>query len=281
MSDFILTNPMPTVISGQIGMNILQIDTVGIPIEEPPAPTGMILWTRPLSLTMFSDTACTNPIIPIDGTAVNGWQDQSGNGNHLIKGLTTNAPSYKGFLQGTNDALYFNGVNNLMRCDAIASLMSGTDKAITIAMAYKDDSADGDGGQCLWGFGNSGNDTPFCYESGSWNSATTFVAKVGDDGSNATPSLDFAPDNNLHVLVIRINGTTVDAWLDGVAEIVAAGLNVNATTLNTFAIANLFRTVAASLWFKGWIGEVMIWNDARNDGEIAVINAFLTWEWGV
>lgn len=282
MSDFILTNPLPTVISGQAGANVLFLTggSSEAPPEPPPAPTGMVMWLQPDYQTM---EAGGFEIEYFDAQPIDTWYDATVNNHDATQGVAASQPQFftAETLLTPQPMVRFDGVNDALRADTLATIMSGNDKAATFAVVYKDTSADGDGGQCLFGFGNSGNDTPFLYESGNWNADTTILAKVGDDGSNATPSLDIAPDNDLHVLVIRINGTTIDVWQDGVREVTAGALNTNAATLNTFGIGNLFRIAAASLWFKGDIGEWMAWDSAPNDAAVDGVNAYLMYYWEI
>lgn len=287
VSDFILSNPIPSAISGQAGANVLFLTGgTAAPAEPPPdAPTGMIMWLEPDINKFWADTDKTVGIdVPVgfpQPFAV--WEDSTINANDAVQATGEKQPLFT-LAEDAGEPLpmvLFDGIDNLLRCDTLAAIMSGTDKAATIAVVYKDTSEAGDGGQCLFGFGNSGNDTPFCYESGNWNAGTTILAKVGDDGSNATPSLDIAPDNNIHVLVIRINGTTIDVWQDNVREVTAGGLNTNAATLNTFALGNLVRTTEASLWYLGYIGEWMAWDSAITDEVVDITNAYLMYYWGI
>lgn len=82
--------------------------------------TGLVTWLKADAGT-FQDSAMTSPVVA-DGNPVGGWQDQSGNGNHLTQSSPTKRPAFKSGVQNGKPVVRFDGVD-----DAV-------DKAFTIAV---------------------------------------------------------------------------------------------------------------------------------------------------
>lgn len=215
------------------------------------APTAW--WDFSDLASLFQDTARTSPVTTV-GQSIKGVTDLSGNGNHASEATSAGVLDSVGIY----NALLFNGTSQLLRANSIAASQSGEDVPMTIMWAEYDN-GDSLAGQARWAFGSSSTNNPRFVFDGDANGLCS--VKKRDDATSVTPTTVATGVGSEHVIqrwVVRINGTTVDVWRNGVKVVTAAAFNVGAQTFNKFTMGAQSRSANDS-FFGGLLLELAIW----------------------
>jgi hypothetical protein len=279
---FIHSNPISFSVSGQIGANAVDgIGGAGEP-PEPPPPTpdtiaGMVQWLQPDPDTMYADTDFEAQIVPVNGQGVVGWQDQSGVDNHATQGGAGLIPQYQTNIQNGLPMILYDGVNDYHACNSMAQYFDGADAPFTLAMVFKQTTA---GAPTLYGSRNDADTDPYIVTG--MNAAEYFCNKRDDAGAfSLRSSTGVTADLGAHILILRHNGTTVDMWVDGVQCMTALASNVGTLTLDNATIGAEKSGVSASGFLEGYIGEVIVYDNALSNGNVDVVEAYLSDEWSI
>ena len=215
-------------------------------------------------------------IVPIDGQGVLGWADQSGAGNHATQGGANLYPTYQGAIQNNLPMLKFDGTDDYLSVNGLAQHFDGADAPWTVAIAFK--KVTNVGTDALFSCGRSTSTTPFVQIS--TGAATAYTVTKRDD-ANVSAQVNLSgvtPNTSFHIGIFRHNGTTVDAWLDGVQRATAAASDVGTLTLDRASIGALVRSVIGD-YADAYIGEFLAYNAAISDGNEASLNTYMTDKW--
>jgi hypothetical protein len=187
------------------------------------------------------------------------WYDQSGNGRNAQQTTTDNQPQIvsSGSLLTDNlkPCVLFNGSNDSLRADALASSFIGQRMFISAAMVCRAASATPTATGVVYGLGNSTTNTPLRWFGQKGSVATAGIEERGDTGSVsalltgtiASQTLAWV-NSNANNQIVRLNTSQVNA---------TTGSNAN-YTLNTFAIGCLSRTADITFW-NGNIQELIFY----------------------
>jgi hypothetical protein len=248
--------------------------------SSPPAewvPTdiaGCVLWLPPDIAYFYTDSAGTAEVTS-NGDPVGRWEDASGVGNNATQGTAGSRPAYTANVQNSLPMMLFDGSADHLRDDALAVYFDGEDAAVTIAIVIKKSSNVGFDGP--FAAGSSASATPYVriYSNGT----TRVLRKVDDAASGAAPNYG-TEDTSTHLHLIRLNGTTADVWVDSTQVLTGQAFNVGTVTLNRFALG-AFVSTSTGDYMHGYIGEVIVWDNAISNTDATTVRTELIAKWGL
>jgi hypothetical protein len=198
------------------------------------------------------------------------WYDQSGNGRHATQTTAGNQPQIvsSGSLLTDNSkpCVLFDGSNDSLRADALASSFIGQQKFISAAMVCRAALANPVSTGNVYGLGNSTTITPLRWFGQKGTLATAGIEERGDTGgilellTGTITSQTLAwVNSNTNNQIVRLNTSQVNA---------TTGSNAN-YTLNTFAIGCLARTTNITFW-NGNIQELVLYASDQAANVVAI-----------
>lgn len=234
---------------------------------------GCVCWTKPTASTMATDTGAAVS----EASRVGYWYDQSGLGNNIEwdSSLAVNVcPTYRGSIQNGLPMVLFDGVNDFLTCNPLVGYFDGEDAALTVAIVLK--KVTNSGTDTVWAAANSATTTPLWQ---AYTAANHGISKRDDAAILQNPS-GGTTDTNAHVLIWRMNGTTVDMWDNGTQIITAGAHNVGVLTLDRFALGAKVTTTT-SQYHDGYVGEFVVYENALSAANLTLLQAGLRGKWGV
>jgi hypothetical protein len=226
---------------------------------DPSSLSGLTLWLR--------------ASVGVTGNPVTAWADQSGNGNSLIvagPGGMTPGTGING--HATVDSPSGTSSGRLQLASAPSALFSPTGITMFAACKYTGASASTATSPCiLQDQGDQdvsldvGTDGGTNFRGG----GCTFSAFLNHFVKNADATLLTDP----HYFYFRYDGAHVDTQTD-------AGTAVSATAIGAVNLAASNKVLFAYL-FQGSIGEIITYNRALTDPEIAQVRGWLSAQWGI
>ena len=197
---------------------------------------------------MYTADAGTSTVV--DGVGVSQWDDQSGNGRHMIQGTGANQPLFKAAIQNGKPIVRFDGSN-----DSMAATIASLSQPFTIFYVAK-----GSGGRVMGSAGGA---------------CRAGVSTSGPDGF-AGSSLQGFTDMSLafNVVTTLFNGASSVHRKNGAANVSGAiGANATGTTLN------LGTDGGGAQFFNGDLGAFLIYSGDKTSS-FAAIEAYLKGIWG-
>lgn len=257
--------------------NYTTAPAVGAPPPRAPAALpvgGASLWLRASSLAGAAN-----------GSAVSAWTDESARGTRITQAAAAAQPLYRTDAFGAGVAgVAFDGAATFLEG---ASALDARGGATIFAVARDDGSSGGTGGNCCSGI---------VYYKSSCVGISTVPASGGsdDDGSGSAapgapivPMLDWAGSDTLGHTNVRGRpvviatvyggaGARSTLYVDGCAE---ATTNVAPGASTAVQIGT--RNDEMERFFRGVIGEVVVFPRALNASDLAAMNAYLLAAWPV
>lgn len=245
----------------------------GATVFNPLSIANCIQWLRAHYADMDSDgigTAHTGQ----DDEPVGRWRDKSG----AVADLTTagggTLPFYAtGVVKGLPMVLLDGSNDRFTNAAGVASSFSGDDKANTFAIAFK--KLTNTGNDTLFSIGHSVSTARVAMKT---NAATNYLLDKSD-GVSSVSLTGGTPDTATHVIVVRMNGTTIDIWLDGTQIVTAGAQNVLITVLDTGIVGALYQAGTLSEFASAYIGEILVYSRALDASEIAQVNTGMARTW--
>jgi hypothetical protein len=236
---------------------------------------GLQLWLD--ATTGLFDATSGGSEVTTDGSAVARWEDQSGNGRHIIQATVNDRPILKTSIQNSK---------NILRFDGTSDYLSRTD-----AFVY-----------------NFGSATIFCVVKSSPGLDARLIAE-GSSTSNVqiyAPIQAFATTASKLSSFIRANSSAVNlaqqdygTAFDGTFRLVGcvdtgsnyagyvnkiSSLNANytrtTTTLNRFSVGCLIRNTLSN-FFSCDLGEVIIYGSALSTTDRQSVENYLYNKWAI
>ncbi|CAB4213862.1 Concanavalin A-like lectin/glucanases superfamily [uncultured Caudovirales phage] len=240
----------------------------GIPVFTPNMLGGCSLWL---------DASDATTITKDGSNLVSQWNDKSINGYNATQATGAKQPTYTAAGISGKSVLTFDGTDDYMAANDIASIMSGSDKEATIFLVGTTTSAATT--QYPYFFGNSGAANPLLGLK--YNSSAFEVVKSDDAGTLLNPSGGTVVSNAVNIQGAVISGTTVDFYQNGTKIINAGNLDVGTTTINNFTIGSANFGGSPALYLSGKIAELIIYNRALSAIEITSVTQYLNAKYSV
>jgi hypothetical protein len=233
---------------------------------------GGILWTpAQISTALWLDAADSGTITQ-SGGAVTQWNDKSGNGRNATAS-STERPTYSATPFNSKPGLTFNGTSNVMRADALASLLGGED-APFICYVVVNFSAG-----VFIGVGASTSTNPL--HSLIALDASSLFSSTRRDFASTVATITGSNSASTDLLLGNIfNGTTTTLYRNGTQDATGTQNVGTLGTLNRFAIGALARTTVGS-YATGTISEIIINTSAISTVTRQQVEGYLAHKWGL
>ncbi|MBP7710634.1 MAG: prepilin-type N-terminal cleavage/methylation domain-containing protein [Rickettsiales bacterium] len=237
---------------------------------------GLAAWYESTSEKSFSSTidqdSSTN-------NAVTVWNDinpQSTSTFNASPLASNNQPILKKAAINNLPAVFFDGVNDYLAADSLASYFSGEDLPISVFVVLnKMGSAAAQ--QNFISFSNSSATDPLI-----WFPITSGACTISRRSEGiiiASPSI-VVTSNKAQILSFVSSGTTASGYLNGATMFSGSPSDVPTTSLNQFSIGAISR-ITPQYFFNGAIGEIIIFNRALTDEERLSIDRYLGKKWSI
>lgn len=236
----------------------------------------------PLAVTGLKGWYDATRGVTLNGSTVSQWSDISGNNNHATQGTAANQPTYVAATSGVNGNAYlsFDGTNDYLSANGLATTLTGNDTPFTIFMVTA--ATDTLGNYTPFSAGNTAsNNNYLLFFDASVSASTSQLWAERQDSVPTTQSANSGGTTfgtSTKVLSYVFSGTTVSAWLNGTLAINGAALNVGSLTLDRATIGGWGR-IAVSAFYKGKICEILIYNSALGSTDRQSIEGYLTSKW--
>jgi len=186
---------------------------------------------------------------------------------------TTTYPQYAGI--NGNRALVFDGTNDYLSANSVASIVTGTDKAFTMITVVKSFLTTSSAQFAT--FGSTASLTPLIWNGQTFSANSKISYERRDDAGldKSTTSSDTAL-SSITIISTVSSGTAVNIYANGSNVISAFNEDVAAMTLNMFTIGAAGRMTTFAQNWSGYICEQIIFNSALSVSDRQAIEAYLT-----
>jgi hypothetical protein len=198
------------------------------------------------------------------------WYDQSGNSRNATQTAAANQPqivsSGSVILENGNPSVNFDGSNDFLSANSVASSFSGEDLPLSRILILKPDILSS---AYFLGLGNSGSNFP---------ARTLALLSSGQietlyrDNSNVAKSSNYASYSATQMILHEYNsGAITNVFKNNVNILTNLDVNVGIITLNRFTIGALER-IATLLYFNGNIQEIIAYASDQNINRTGIEN---------
>jgi hypothetical protein len=203
------------------------------------------------------------------------WYDQSGNGYDATQTTAANQPQIVNagtiILDNGKPSAQFNGVNNLLQADSLASVFSGEDIPLLRIFVLSPNTV---ASQNFFSFGNTGSNTPLKQLELS-NTDTYNLNYRTNTGIQKTTN--FRTIKLSQQLLEEYNsGTITNVFLDSINKISNFDVDLGIIILNTATIGAL-RRVSTISFYSGKLQEIILYNSNQSSNRTGIetnINSF-------
>jgi hypothetical protein len=175
------------------------------------------------------------------------------------------------------DGLDFDGTDDSLRVDSLATYFAGSNKVLTVFAVAQTD-VTGSAQDMFSGARTSSNDGNYRFV---WNNGSQKlqIAREDDTSSGVSLSAGTSLGTTAHVAVWCFDGTNGSIFLDGTSDVTASNLTRSTITVNSVAIGNLPR-LSPAVFFNGRIYEIAVYNTAVSTGDRNSVESYLKAKWG-
>lgn len=193
------------------------------------------------------------------------WQESAADSEYIS---TTAFAEIRGI--NGNRCLVFDGSNDYLLANGLATALAGSDKPFTLIVVGKQNTTSGS--QSFFTLGSSAGTSPV-HE---LYAATTYRSFRRDDAassSNVTGSIN--TNTNLNILTFVFSGTDISLWVNSTNSINASAHNVGTCTFNRAAIGAWIYS-SASEYFNGKIAFMAVASSALGTSDRQAWENYLT-----
>ncbi len=192
---------------------------------------------------------------------------------------TTTIPQYAGI--NSKSALLFNGTANVLRCDALSSVFTGTDAAFSTLAVYKLTTTSASNRLLIDSYlaANQDNDYVNLYAEGS-ASRKADIIKRDHVGTGLTETLTITATRSIVVRSAVCTGTAISAYVNGVSDGSSLqAFDAGAMTSDRLIIGANYYSGVYSGYLPAYLCELLIYNRALTDTERQSIEEYLADQW--
>lgn len=223
----------------------------------------------------FSPTSTSNlqfwgDAIRTSAGGVASWTDFSGNGYNAVQATGANQPVCTASIINGKNALFFDGINDNLALPAglLTALSSSNVTMFTVAQT----TASGTPQQRFVGITDGSNARLHTELTGT---AATAGYNCSGAAANAI-SIGGVTTTNFNIYTGFRSGTTLSIQINnGTAQTNTNGANI------AWTVGNIGSAADNTVYFKGYIPEILIFNRALTAAEIIQINQYLSRKWGI
>jgi hypothetical protein len=222
------------------------------------------------------DTSSLKSFINARSGFVVSWYDQSGNTRTATQATQANQPRIA--LTGVIDriagdpSVFFDGTNDNLRADGVATDFTGEDKPITAVQVVNKTNTNTAGN--IIGFGRSTSDNPLI--STQLDQVARYLYNTRDDAAVFGQRIGGTYTSNTNYLLFwNSTGTNANVYSNN-SLVLTGSVNTGTITLNRFTIGALTRTTTAG-YFGGYISENILYasdKDSDRSGMQTNINTY-------
>lgn len=240
-------------------------------IASPKSISGLTLWLDASNSGSLYDATSGGSVVAPDG-AVARWEDQSGNANHAVQSTANNRPLLKTAVKNAKSVLRFDGTNDGLQ---VASLTLPTYITVLVVSSTINTL-----NLKFWmEHGASIGTSPGFFFNGIYSAAWAF---------NRSSAFHAGPSEN-GADWIGTGWALATLTYNGVGTIYKNAAFVSSDTFSGTARSNTDVSAAlniacrnqASLFLKGDIGEIIIYNRVLSASELASLHAAINKKWSV
>ena len=240
----------------------------------PASVTGLQAWYDASDASTLYDATSGGSLVAADG-AVARWEDKSGNGRHATQSTSGNRPLRKAAIQAGKSVLRFDGSNDSLPVDSVASTLSGDDTAFTMFVVAKNTGSNAD--RVVFSAGSSSTANPMRELALASDQLSYF--RRDDSNSSSGGANASTRTTGFGVIGVVQQATSHTMYLNG-ASVHSASANIGSVTANRATVGCLGRTSDAA-FFDGDIAEIIIYNAALSDTDRASLESHLMTKWAI
>jgi hypothetical protein len=211
--------------------------------------------------------------------AVARWEDKSGNARHATQSTSGSRPTRKTNQQNSLDGLDFDGTNDTLLVNSVATFFSGINPSHTVIAVAKTDVTGS--AQDLFSAANSANNNE--NSRAVWNNGSQKLS-ISRENTSPTSKLATGSTNlgtSAKVAAWVFDGTNGQVFLNGTADVSSTNLaHPESLPFNQCAVGSLPRSSPA-VFFNGLVFEVIVYNSALSDANRRLVEASLITKWGI
>jgi hypothetical protein len=219
----------------------------------------------------FNDELDTTALLAFCG-AGNGfvtiWYDQSGNGRNATQTTAANQPQIVSsgniILDNGKPSAQFDGINDLLEADSLATVFSGEDIPLSRILVLSPNTV---ASQNFFSFGNTGSNSPLktleIVSSDIYQ--LLYRTNTGISKSTNFPTIKLSQQ----LLDEYNSGTITNVFLDSINKISNFDVDLGIINLNTATIGALRRT-ATVLFYSGKIQEIILYNSNQSSNRTGI-----------
>lgn len=188
----------------------------------------------------FQDSAATTIAVPGDPL---GYAADPVGGFHYLQATNGSRPTLS--LVGGQRVASFDGTASRLHFDGLSALFTGSNPVFTVVAVVRSSSFSAV--RCWFSLGRSSSAQPF--HTGQFGSVPDHRHQRRADGGTSGSLIGGKPTlNTWHLVVLRMNGTWGDTWVDG-RRVAQGSLDVQPATLNQATLGALRTDTNSQHWF--------------------------------
>ena len=235
---------------------------------DPSSISGLELW-------LDADDSST---ITLNGSTVSQWDDKSGNNYHVTQSTASYQPTYNTAQLNGKNVVTFDGNDDHILNDSVASVASGNDVPITMFVVFKQLSL----GNNEYGvvFGSSSSIQPlFCMMT---NSSQLAAQQRTDAGTLTAAYSSVSSTSAYRVQSIVLSSSNLTVFNNG-TSVASSSFSPAQTTLNTFTLGTWRRSGSMNgiAFLRCDMAEVIIYNSALSTSDRESVESYLSTKWGI
>jgi hypothetical protein len=209
--------------------------------------------------------------ISLSGSQVTQWNDLSANLSHATQGTAVNRPlSGTRTINGKN-AIDFDGSNDFLINNAVATSFTGEDKPFTVFVCVDRDASS----NSTWMFGRSTSGTPYLWQ------YFDNVQIRDDSNSTSTIAITNSSTSGAKIVTYRSTGLNFTGYINKTLVNTGTAYNRGAITLDISTIGAYRTSAATDFYLNGAIGEIIYYNRELTITEVGQVQDYMMARWGL